>query len=101
MFPPNTLFDWKYDDLLKLEYCDSVINEVGQIIPISNEVPRYADNSYHWPNPEIFDPNRFYKNKLRHKFSLVTFGGGLRICPGRAHQESDMESKKLSHTPEA
>ncbi|RIB17109.1 cytochrome P450 [Gigaspora rosea] len=108
IFPPNTSIDLKYDDLLKLEYCDAVINEVGRIMPISNEVPRYVDNlceiaghqceagimihinikgihshKDHWPNPEVFDPNRFYKNKLRHKFSLVTFGGGLRICPGR------------------
>ncbi|RIB01881.1 cytochrome P450 [Gigaspora rosea] len=115
VFPPNTSFHLKYEDLLKLEYCDAIINEVGRIMPVPNEIRRYLENpsevagyqweagtmihiyingihsnKNHWPNPEIFDPDRFYKesansnmnDKARHKYSLVTFGGGLRICPG-------------------
>ncbi|KAF0448589.1 cytochrome P450 [Gigaspora margarita] len=116
VFPPNTSFNLKYDDLLKLEYCDAIINEVGRIMPVGNEIRRYLANpaevagyqweagtmihihingihshKNHWSNPEIFDPDRFYKendnnemnDKARHKFSLIPFGGGLRICPGR------------------
>ncbi|CAG8675242.1 13119_t:CDS:2 [Cetraspora pellucida] len=110
IFPPNAPFDMKYNDLLKLEYCEAVMNEVSRIRPTANEFPRYVENPCevagyqwdagvmfhvningihshkdHWPNPEIFDPERFYKKdpNARHKFSLVTFGGGLRNCPGR------------------
>ncbi|CAG8540773.1 26881_t:CDS:2, partial [Racocetra persica] len=110
MFPPNIPFNMKYNDLLKLEYCDAVINEVSRVKPVANEFPRYVEtpcevagyqwnekvlfhinmngihsHKDHWPNPEIFDPERFYKKdpKARHKFSLVTFGAGLRNCPGR------------------
>ncbi|CAG8682736.1 4826_t:CDS:2, partial [Cetraspora pellucida] len=110
IFPPNAPFDMKYNDLLKLEYCEAVMNEVSRIRPTANEFPRYVENPCevagyqwdagvmfhiningvhshkdHWPNPEIFDPERFYKKdpNARHKFSLITFGGGLRNCPGR------------------
>ncbi|RIB15981.1 cytochrome P450 [Gigaspora rosea] len=116
VFPPNTSFHLKYEDLLKLKYCDAIINEIGRIMPVPNEIRRYLENpseiagyqweagtmihiyingihsnKNHWPNPEIFDPDRFYKesanskmnDKARHKYSLVTFGGGLRTCPGR------------------
>ncbi|RIB30692.1 cytochrome P450 [Gigaspora rosea] len=116
VFPPNTSFHLKYEDLLKLKYCDAIINEIGRIMPVSNEIRRYLENpceiagyqweagtmihiyingihsnKKHWPNPETFDPDRFYKesansnmnDKARHKYSLVTFGGGLCTCPGR------------------
>ncbi|RIB00300.1 cytochrome P450 [Gigaspora rosea] len=116
IFPPNTSFHLKYDELLKLEYCNAIINEVSRLHPIVIELQRFVKNPCeiaghrfeagtvihintngihthkdHWPNPEIFDPNRFYKkneskymkNKVRNKFSLLIFGGGLHICPGR------------------
>ncbi|CAG8786084.1 18420_t:CDS:2, partial [Racocetra persica] len=110
IFPPNAPLDMKYSDLLKLEYCEAVMNEVSRIKPTANEFPRYIEtpcevagyqwdagvmfhvningvhsHKDHWPNPEIFDPERFYKKdpNERHKFSLITFGGGLRNCPGR------------------
>ncbi|RIB30691.1 cytochrome P450 [Gigaspora rosea] len=114
--PPNTSFHLKHEDLLKLKYCDAIITELGRIMPVPNEIRRYLknpseiagyqweaetmihiyinsihSNKNHWPNPEIFDPDRFYKesanrkmnDKARHKYSLVTFGGGLRNCPGK------------------
>ncbi|RIA99733.1 cytochrome P450, partial [Glomus cerebriforme] len=36
----------------------------------------------HWDEPEKFNPDRFLKEKIV-KNSYLTFGGGVRICPGR------------------
>ncbi|KAF0356957.1 cytochrome P450 [Gigaspora margarita] len=114
IFPPNTPYNLNYVDLIKLEYCDAVMNEASRIISVAVDVARYIPNScelagyrweagttFHmningihsnenyWPNPEIFDPDRFYKknddmnNKVGNKFSFIPFGGGLRVCPGR------------------
>ena len=42
-----------------------------------------------WPEPEKFDPLRFeldddgdFKIK-QHSFGLITFGSGVRVCPGK------------------
>ncbi|CAG8730736.1 13394_t:CDS:2, partial [Cetraspora pellucida] len=116
IFPQNTPLNLKYEDLLKLEYCDAIFNEVSRMIPIALDISRYLEYPselagyrweagtyfhmnitgihYHkdaWSNPEVFDPDRFYKkdvannlnNKTMPKFSLIPFGGGLRMCPGR------------------
>ncbi|KAF0518644.1 cytochrome P450 [Gigaspora margarita] len=102
------------DDLSKLKYCEAIIKETSRMIPISNFITRYmieecevagrkwaAGTLFHlnfagvnshpkvWPNPEVFDPDRFYNvdhgdnEQLENKYSLLIFGGGPRICPGR------------------
>ncbi|KAF0558087.1 cytochrome P450 [Gigaspora margarita] len=102
------------NDLLKLKYCEAIIKETSRIIPIANFVSRYMTEEYEvagykwtantlfhlnvvglhghpnvWPNPEVFDPDRFYNvdkdndKRLENKCSLIIFGVGPRICPGR------------------
>ena len=40
----------------------------------------------HWSNPEEFIPERFLsQSKDIVKNSIQTFGGGLRICPGKQY----------------
>ncbi|CAG8481462.1 30619_t:CDS:2 [Racocetra persica] len=101
------------DDLSKLNYCEAIIKESNRIFPIATFITRYTNEEcevagykwaagtlFHlnasgvhghpdvWPNPKVFDPDRFYNNdkvnkKSENKYSLIMFGGGPRICPGR------------------
>ncbi|KAF0543018.1 cytochrome P450 [Gigaspora margarita] len=94
------------------EYCDAVMDEASRIMSVAVDVPRYIPNScelagyrweagttFHmningihsnenyWPNPEIFDPDRFYKNnddmnnKVGNKFSFIPFGWWITCLP--------------------
>ncbi|RIB13135.1 cytochrome P450 [Gigaspora rosea] len=99
------------DDLLKLKYCEAIIKESSRMIPVTNFASRYmteecevagykwvSGTMFHlnimgvnshpkiWSNPEVFDPDRFYnvdQDDDKNKYSLIIFGGGPRICPGR------------------
>jgi cytochrome P450 len=49
-------------------------------------VPIYAihRNAQLWPDPEVFDPERFSPEavKARHRWAYLPFGAGPRICVG-------------------
>ncbi|CAG8811481.1 21319_t:CDS:1, partial [Dentiscutata erythropus] len=47
-------------------------------------------NPKHWPEPEKFDPDRFMKNSIE-KNTLIPFGGGVRMCPGRHLAETGLK----------
>ncbi|CAG8531778.1 35413_t:CDS:2, partial [Racocetra persica] len=107
-----------YEDIEKLSYCDALIKEALRLItpfPVlvrSNSEPvevggylwekgqrfvlyyeRINCNKNDWIDAEIFDPERFLKNKnskrsmnakeANNKKAFATFGGGARICPGK------------------
>lgn len=103
--------DISYNDLDKMQYLDMVINEamrkyppIGMIqrkcikstvLPSRNVkvekdtiiiIPIYAlhrDESL-YPNPELFDPQRFDPNEINvQKYSFLGFGEGNRICLGK------------------
>ncbi|PKC12245.1 cytochrome P450 [Rhizophagus irregularis] len=103
----------EHEDLNKLVYCDAIIKEVSRlmsIVPVifrmsikADEIVKYSfpagtqinvnthvihTHPSHWKDPEKFDPSRFLNqgvpggNKIA-KNSLLIFGGGLRMCPGK------------------
>ncbi|RHZ88536.1 hypothetical protein Glove_22g123 [Diversispora epigaea] len=106
-----------YEDISKLEYCDAIAKEASRLMPVVPSVFRMASkddvvagmkwkagqtffvhmhaiqlNPKHWPEPEKFDPDRFMKNSIK-KNTLIPFGAGVRMCPGR--HLAEMETKAL------
>ncbi|CAG8660838.1 6827_t:CDS:2, partial [Paraglomus brasilianum] len=99
------------DDLNNLPYIEAVIKEASRLLPpgpINYRVASHEDDiggyrwkagtqfmidvvgiqthSAHWSCPEKFIPERFLsQSKDIVKNSIQTFGGGLRICPGRQY----------------
>ncbi|CAG8546265.1 12692_t:CDS:2 [Funneliformis caledonium] len=94
------------EELNQLPYCDAVIREIsrmhpiaelnyrvnaqeeilnGYVIPAETQIyiHQYGINMHkaHWTNPEEFNPDRFLNN--RENSLNLTFGGGIRMCPGR------------------
>ncbi|OVA13827.1 Cytochrome P450 [Macleaya cordata] len=95
------------DDISKMKYSWNVVNEVLRLSPPIQGTFRKAkiDFTYngfsipkgwmvwwnacsthksaeYFPNPEKFDPLRFERDNIT-PYSLVPFGGGPRMCPGR------------------
>ncbi|CAJ0632042.1 4273_t:CDS:10 [Entrophospora sp. SA101] len=99
-----------YYDLHKLHYCEAIIKEVSRLMPTVSVLFRYSSkpeqianyqfpkstqflinvqgvhmNPLHWKDPKVFNPDRFLENQQSsiHNNSLLYFGGGSKICPGR------------------
>jgi cytochrome P450 len=97
------------NDLLKLKYCEAIVKEVSRIFSVVNGFTRCLErpeeiagyqwptnthlrinihaihhNSDYWEDPDKFNPDRWLVEGFEpKKNSFITFGGGLRVCPGR------------------
>lgn len=96
-------------DFASLEYCIKVFKETLRLYPPVPMLPRHIEQDDQlggyqleagrdvffgayllhrrpdfWKNPEEFDPHRFDKERerKRHTFAYLPFGGGPRICLG-------------------
>lgn len=54
---------------------------------IALDIPAIHYNPRHWPNPNVFNPERFLGEWNRD--ALVAFSGGLRACIGRRFSETE------------
>ncbi|PKC73682.1 cytochrome P450 [Rhizophagus irregularis] len=97
------------NDFQKLKYCEAIAKEVSRVFTVvptilrsinkPDEIAGYkwpagtmfrinADaihyNKDYWEDPDKFNPDRWMAEGFESKkHSLLMFGGGLRICPGR------------------
>ncbi|RIB06548.1 cytochrome P450 [Gigaspora rosea] len=111
-----------YEDLSKLNYCEAVIKEVSRLMSIVPAIWRMAIRddkiSHHqfkgstqfmvntyaihrheadWKDPELFNPSRFMNDSNNsatriHKNSLLIFGNGLRMCPGKQFAMTEIKT---------
>lgn len=107
-----------YDDLQKLTYLDTVINEAFRLYPPVHAIPRMTTEQvdiggYRLPadaevllsiwslhrdprfytDPETFDPTRWEDQSARERgYEFVPFGSGPRICIGRHFARLEMKA---------
>jgi cytochrome P450/protein-S-isoprenylcysteine O-methyltransferase Ste14 len=65
--------------------------ERGAIIVISSYLTHR--HPQHWPDPDVFDPERFAESRsaARHRFAYLAFGGGSRRCVGGGFAIAEMQ----------
>lgn len=59
---------------------DGVRIKKGSIVVISPYLTHRLEDV--WPDPRVFDPERFAPGRSRHRFAFLAFGGGPHQCVG-------------------
>lgn len=75
----HTIFRYLNEDLQLSNY----VAPAGSICQVS--ICNIHRNPIYWPNPDIFDPDRFLPENMkeRHPYSYIPFSAGLRNCIGQ------------------
>ncbi|XP_024883132.1 cytochrome P450 4C1-like isoform X1 [Temnothorax curvispinosus] len=107
----------KYDDLQKMHYLDRVIKETMRIFPVIPIIGRQAKedlkigevilpkgtnifipiikmhrNEKYWPNPLMFDPDRFLPERIKSQsYYYIAFSDGPRNCIGMKYAMMSMK----------
>ncbi|XP_025267268.1 cytochrome P450 4V2 [Camponotus floridanus] len=107
----------KYEDLQHMDYLDRVIKETMRLFPSLPLIGRYLTkdikmgenilpkdthvilsildlhrNKKYWPNPLVFDPDRFLSEKIETSYKhYMPFGYGLRNCIGMRYAMISMK----------
>ncbi|KAI7815579.1 cytochrome p450 [Rhyzopertha dominica] len=84
LYPPVPLIARKLNQDLKLVSGNYIVPKDSTVVIGTYLLHRRADL---YPNPEIFDPDRFLPEKCqeRHYYSYIPFSAGPRSCVGRKY----------------